>query len=96
MIITEPEWYEGQITAYDAQKGYHVVYEDGEEQWEEFEDDGSNFVFLESAKEVLHPTPSLLCYISLHLRAIQKMIFKLQRVKQMMNMGTIMNRTHIS
>ena len=30
----EAEWYEGVVTEYDAENGYFVKYDDGEEQWE--------------------------------------------------------------
>ena len=46
-LHAEPEWYTGEITAFNAEKEqYHVVYEDGEEDWEEFEEDGGNVKFL--------------------------------------------------
>lgn len=30
----EDEWYDGVVDAYLAERGYHVKYDDGEEQWE--------------------------------------------------------------
>jgi hypothetical protein len=40
-------WYDGQVQSYDEEQGYLVLYDDGEEQWEEMNDDGSNFKFVD-------------------------------------------------
>jgi hypothetical protein len=40
-------WYDGMVKQFDEEQGYLIIYDDGEEQWEEMETDGSNFRFIE-------------------------------------------------
>ena len=44
--VEEDEWYTGVVSQFDLERGYYVVYEDGDEQWEE--DDDSNLRFIKA------------------------------------------------